>query len=113
MKPFTLVVATIVFLAATFTFGYSQGKKSVFLKQFEEYKLAIQKRDALQVKLDTSDVALLEAKKERDDARAKEVVKHVTVYRDKIKNPDVAKCVNDSGVWDIYNSTLGLSATIK
>ena len=52
------IIATIVLLALAFWWGYSQGKRSVKLDDFKEYKAAVQARDALQEKLNASDVEL-------------------------------------------------------
>lgn len=104
---------TLAIMAGIYAFGYSEGKSDATAKATAAELTLRNQRDELQKKLDASDVALLEAKKERDSARAKEVVKYVTVYREKIKDPAVADCVNRSGVLDIYNSTLGLPAAGK
>lgn len=97
----TAIVAIVISLA--FLWGYSQGKNAVKLDNFEEYKNLIKKRDSLQTELNDKDVALLEAQRERNELRDKEVIKYVTIYRDRIKDPAVAQCVRDSGLLDVYN----------
>lgn len=100
----TAIVAIIISLA--FLWGYSQGKNAVKLDDFEEYKTLIKKRDNLQTELNDKDVALLEAQQERNELRDREVVKYVTVYRDRIKDPGIAVCVRNSGLLDVYDATV-------
>lgn len=93
-------------MIAVYAMGYYHGKQSVKLDDFEEYKTLIKKRDKLQTELNDKDVALLEAQRERNELRDKEVVKYVTIYRDRIKDPAVAQCVRDSGLLDVYDATV-------
>lgn len=104
------VAVALAIMAGIYLFGYSEGKSDANAKATQAELALRNQRDELQKKLDASDVALLEAKKERDSARAKEVVKYVTVYREKIKDPAVADCVKHSGIIELYNSTIGLPA---
>lgn len=100
----TAIVAIVISLA--FLWGYSQGKNAVKLDDFKEYKTLVEKRDSLQTELNDKDIALLEAQQERNELRDKEVVKYVTIYRDRIKDPAVAQCVRDSGLLDVYDATV-------
>nr|DAN87516.1 MAG TPA: hypothetical protein [Caudoviricetes sp.] len=93
-------------MIAVYAMGYFSGKNAVKLGDFEEYKLLVKKRDSLQSELNDKDVALLEAQRERNELRDKEVVKHVTVYRDRIKDPGIAECVRNSGLLDVYDATV-------
>ena len=113
MNQIAGVAFALAVIAGIYLFGYSEGEADANAKATADALELRDQRDALQVKLDTSDVALLEAKKERDDARAKEVVKYVTVYREKIKEPAIAQCINDSGLLQIYNSAIGVSSPGK
>lgn len=113
MNQVISVVVALAIMAGIYMFGYSEGKSDANAKATQAELALRNQREELQKKLDASDVALLEAKKERDSARAKEVIKYVTVYRDKIKDPVVADCVNHSGLLELYNSTLGLPAAGK
>lgn len=100
----TAIVAIVISLV--FLWGYSQGKNAVKLNDFEEYKTLVKKRDSLQTELNDKDVALLEVQRERDELRDKEVVKYVRVYRDRIKDPGIAECVRNSGLLDVYDTTV-------
>ena len=99
-------IAAIVLLALAFWWGYSQGKQSVKLDDFKEYKATVEARDALQEKLNTSDVELQKKQQELKEARAKKVVEKVIIYHDRIKDSATAQCVKDSGILDLYDATV-------
>ncbi|WPJ52118.1 hypothetical protein RCIP0047_00044 [Klebsiella phage RCIP0047] len=100
------IIATIVLLALAFWWGYSQGKQSVKLDDFKEYKAAVEARDALQEKLNASDVELQKMQRELKEARDKKVVEKVTIYRDRIKDSTTAQCITESGILDLYDATV-------
>lgn len=100
------IIATIVLLALAFWWGYSQGKRSVKLDDFKEYKAAVEARDALQEKLNASDVELQKMQRELKEARDKKVVEKVTIYRDRIKDSTTAQCITESGILDLYDATI-------
>lgn len=100
------IIVTIVLLALAFWWGYSQGKRSVKLDDFKEYKAAVEARDALQEKLNASDVELQKKQQELKEARTKKVVEKVTIYRDRIKDSATAQCVKESGILDLYDATV-------
>lgn len=105
----TAIVAIVISLAwsvLVFLWGYSQGKNAVKLDDFEEYKAAVEARDALQEKLNASDVELQKKQQELKEARAKKVVEKVTIYRDRIKDSTTAQCVKESGILDLYDATV-------
>ena len=100
------IAGALALLALAFWWGYSQGKQSVKLDDFKEYKAAVEARDALQEKLNASDVELQKKQQELKEARAKKVVEKVIVYRDRIKDSATAQCVKDSGILDLYDATV-------
>lgn len=100
------IIAVVVLLALAFWWGYSQGKQSVKLDDFKEYKAAVEARDALQEKLNASDMKLRKTQQELKEARARKVVEKVTVYRDRIKDSATAQCVKESGILDLYDATV-------
>lgn len=93
-------------MVTVYAVGYFSGRNTVKLDDFEEYKTLVKKRDNLQTELNDKDVALLEAQRERNELRDKKVTQYVTVYRDRIKDPDIAKCVRNSGLLDVYDATV-------
>lgn len=99
MNTLTAVIGTIIITGAVFTFGYSQGKQSVRVEQFDAYVTLSQKlSDA------DSQIATLQA--DLATTRDKEVVKYVTVYRDRIKDPVIANAVRDSGILQVYDASV-------
>lgn len=103
-----MILAGIIgsIMVAVYAMGYFSGKNAVKLDDFKEYKEAVEARDALQEKLNTSDVELQKKQQELKEARVKKVVKKVTVYRDRIKDSTTAQCVKDSGILDLYDATV-------
>lgn len=106
MSRGVVIVVGIVFVICTYWLGYYHGKQSVKLDDFKEYKSAVEARDALQEKLNASDVKLQKTQQELKEARAKKVVEKVTVYRDRIKDSTTAQCVKESGILDLYDATV-------
>lgn len=100
------IIAAIVLLALAFWWGYSQGKQSVKLDDFKEYREAVEARDALQEKLNASDVKLRKTQQELKEARARKVGEKVIIYRDRIKDSATAQCVKESGILDLYDATV-------
>ena len=93
-------------MVAVYAMGYFSGKNAVKLDDFKEYKAAVEARDALQEKLNASDVELQKKQQELKEARTKKVVEKVTIYRDRIKDSPTAQCVKDSGILDLYDATV-------
>lgn len=101
-----VIVVGIVFVICTYWLGYYHGKQSVKLDDFKEYKAAVEARDALQEKLNASDVELQKMQRELKEARDKKVVEKVIVYRDQIKDSTTAQCITESGILDLYDATV-------
>lgn len=102
----TAIAGALVLLALAFWWGYSEGEQSVKLDDFKAYKEAVEARDALQEKLNASDVELQKKQQELKEARTKKVVEKVTIYRDRIKDSATAQCVKESGILDLYDATV-------
>lgn len=65
---------------------------------------------ALQGQLATRDLQLAEEQAKQAQLRTVKIIEKEIVYRDRIKNPDTAKCVADSGLLDFINTAYGLSS---
>jgi hypothetical protein len=63
---------------------------------------------ALQGQLATRDLQLAEEQQKKAQVRTVQVIEKEVIYRDRIKNPDTAKCVADSGLLNLYDASLGL-----
>lgn len=66
-------------------------------------------RFTLQAQLATRDQQLAEAQQAASDSRTETIIKREVIYRDKIKTVAVRDCVANSGLLDLYDTTLGLS----
>ena len=64
---------------------------------------------ALQGQLATRDLQLAEEQQKKAQVRTVKVIEKEVIYRDRIKNPDTAKCVADSGLLDLINAAYGMS----
>lgn len=104
MNAITVIVGTLVISVALFTFGYSQGKSSVHVTDFEEYV-------TLSHNMSNADTEIATLQSDLTAARDKEVIKYVKVYRDRIKDPVTVQCVSDSGLLSAYDASV--STTIK
>ena len=71
-----------------------------------QHVLAVEARDALQEKLNASDVELQKKQQELKEARARKVGEKVIIYRDRIKDSATAQCVKESGILDLYDATV-------
>ena len=63
---------------------------------------------ALQGQLATRDLQLAEEQQKKAQVRTVKVIEKEVIYRDRIKNPDTAKCIADSGLLDLINTAYGL-----
>lgn len=70
----------------------------------------------MQARIDVADAALAEKQAAILRGVTVETIKYKVVYRDRIQNPAVARCVADSGLLDLYRSaygfTVGSSGTV-
>lgn len=85
--------------------------------QRTECKLAAASRDieaygaqsVMRARVDAADRALAEKQAVILRGVAVETIKYKVVYRDRIQNPAVARCVADSGLLDLYRSAYGFT----
>lgn len=68
---------------------------------------------AMQGQLATRDLQLAEEQQNKAQVRTVKAIKREVIYRDRIKNPDTAKCVADSGLLDLINYAYGLPSDTK
>lgn len=87
--------------------------------QSTECKLAAVSRDieaygaqaVMQARMDVADAALAEKQAVILRGVAVETIKYKVVYRDRIQNPAVARCVADSGLLDLYRAAYGFAVS--
>lgn len=65
---------------------------------------------ALQGQLATRDLQLAEEQQKKAQIRTVKVIEKEVIYRDRIKNPDTAKCIIDSGVLQLIDSANGVDS---
>ena len=65
---------------------------------------------ALQGQLATRDLQLAEEQQKKAQIRTVKVIEKEVIYRDRIKNPDTAKCVADSGLLELIDAANGFDS---
>ena len=115
-KAWIYLCAVLLYSLAVWYHGYHTADAAWTVKDTKrklvDAKTANQawaERFALQGQLATMDAQLAAEQSKAADVRTIEVIKKEVVYRDRIKNPDTARCVADSGLLQLYDATLGLS----
>lgn len=114
MNPLPWWVKTLA-LAALTAAAYWWGAAA----QRTECKLAAASRDVeaygaqsvMQARVDAADRALAEKQAAFLRGVAVETIKYKVVYRDRIQNTAVARCVVDSGLLDLYRSAYGFTVS--
>lgn len=69
------------------------------------------RRFTLESQLATRDAQLAEAQQAASVVRHDTITMREVVYRDRIKTVTVRKCIDDSGLWDLYNASLGFTSS--
>jgi hypothetical protein len=60
--------------------------------------------------LATRDLQLAEEQQKKAQVRTFRVIEKEVIYRDRIKNPDSAKCVADSGLLELIDAANGFDS---
>ena len=94
---------------ASYLHGRSTATAEIESEQAKKHNKQWGELFALQGQLATRDLQLAEEQQKKAQIRTVKVIEKEVIYRDRIKNPDTAKCVADSGLFDLYNSAYGLS----
>ena len=117
--PTKLWIAICAIVAA-FGVGYGYGHhvasvaakadaQDLELSRASEANKAWAERFALQAQLATRDKQLAASQAEAAQKRTEIVIKREVIYRDKIKDVSTRDCVANSGLFELYDATLGLS----
>lgn len=96
-------------LYVAYLHGRSTATSEIESEQAKQHNKQWGELFALQGQLATRDLQLAEEQQKKAQVRTVKVIEKEVIYRDRIKNPDTAKCVADSGLFDLYNSAYGLS----
>ena len=109
----TIMAAAIGLFCGSLYGAYLHGRSTATLEiEYEQAKRHNKQWAdlfALQGQLATRDLQLAEEQQKKAQVRTVKVIEKEVIYRDRIKNPDTAKCVANSGLLDYYDATLGLS----
>ena len=96
-------------LYAAYLHGRSTATTEIESEQAKQHNQQWSELFALQGQLATRDLQLSEEQKKMAQVRTVKVIEKEVIYRDRIKNSDTAKCVADSGLFDLINAAYGLS----
>ena len=96
-------------LYAAYLHGRSTATSEIESEQAKQHNKQWSELFALQGQLATRDLQLAEEQQNKAQVRTVKVIEKEVIYRDKIKDPDAARCVADSGLLDLINSAYGLS----
>lgn len=102
-------VIPVVMLFGGYFWGVQDARTEAALTAAQQANTAWAQRFTLESQLATRDAQLAEAQQAASEDRQKAVTVREVIYRDRIKVRTVRDCVNDSGVWQLYNSTLGVT----
>ena len=95
-------------LYAAYLHGRSAAKAEIESEQAKQHNKQWADLFALQGQLATRDLQLAEEQQKKAQVRTVKVIEKEVIYRERIKNPDTAKCIIDSGVLDLINTAYGL-----
>lgn len=95
-------------LYGAYLHGHSIATAEIESEQAKQHNKQWSELFALQGQLATRDLQLAEEQQKKAQIRTVKVIEKEVIYRDHIKNPDTAKCVTDSGLFDLINSAYGL-----
>lgn len=100
-------------LYGAYLHGRSTATAELESEQGKRHNKQWSKLFALQGQLATRDLQLAEEQQKKAQVRTVKVIEKEVIYRDRIKNPDTAKCVADSGLFGLINTAYGLSIDTK
>ena len=98
-------------LYAAYLHGRSTATAEIESEQAKQHNKQWSELFVLQGQLATRDLQLAEEQQKKAQIRTVKVIEKEVIYRDRIKNPDTAKCVADSGVLQLIDSANGVEST--
>ena len=110
MNQITEAILAVVVLVIMFFFGFASGVSHVETKDLKAQQKQVVIKDKLATKITNQDQQIVADDAKKTAPQAKVIIQKEVVYRDRIKNPDVRKCVSDSGLLGLYDATVS-SAT--
>mgnify|MGYP003621906515 CR=1 FL=1 len=113
-RAISIVVAIGLFcgsLYVAYLHGRSTATAEIESEQAKQHNKQWSELFALQGQLATRDLQLAEEQQKKAQIRTVKVIEKEVIYRDRIKNPDTAKCIIDSGVLQLIDSANGVEST--
>lgn len=101
--------AALALLACAYWWGVSAQRTKCELAAASRDVEAYGAQAAMQARIDVADAALVEKQALILQGVEVETIKYKVVYRDRIQNPAVARCVADSGLLDLSRSAYGFT----
>ena len=99
-----IIAAAILLVVATM--GFVTGVHHNQFKELKTQQKLVADRDKLQVSLTQKDQQIQQLQTVQNEKQDKVIIQKEVVYRDKIKEPDVRKCIADSGLLGLYDATV-------
>lgn len=96
-------------LYGAYLHGRSTATAEIESEQAKKHNKQWSELFALQGQLATRDLQLSEEQQKKAQVRTVKVIEKEVIYRERIKNPDTAKCLADSGLFELINAAYGLS----
>ena len=100
-------------LYVAYLHGRSTATAEIESEQAKRHNKQWSELFALQGQLATRDLQLAEEQQKKAQVRTVKVIEKEVIYRERIKDPDTAKCVADSGLLDLINYAYGLPSDTK
>ena len=97
-------------LYGTYLHGRSTATSEIEYEQAKQHNKQWSELFALQGQLATRDLQLAEEQQKKAQIRTVKVIEKEVIYRDRIKNPDTAKCVADSGLLELIDAANGFDS---
>ena len=94
-------------LYVAYLHGRSTATAEIESEQAKQHNKQWGELFALQGQLATRDLQLAEEQQKKAQIRTVKVIEKEVIYRDRIKNPDTAKCVADSGLLQLIDAANG------
>lgn len=113
----TILAASIGLFCGSMYGAYLHGRSTatseIESEQARQHNKQWSELFALQGRLATRDLQLAEEQQKKAQIRTVKVIEREVIYRDRIKDPDTAKCIADSGLFDLINYSYGLPSDTK
>lgn len=110
----TILAVSIGLFCASLYGAYMRGRSTataeIESEQAKQHNKQWSELFALQGQLATRDLQLAEEQQKKAQVRTVKVIDKEVIYRDRIKNPDTAKCIADSGLLELIDAANGIDS---